>query len=61
MTLSFSLKYAPPEIVALYVAKDSRMTADQAADVWAIGNIFFELLTGERVFPSGTPTKVRCC
>jgi serine/threonine protein kinase len=49
--LSFSLLYAPPEVVHAVEAKDKTVRADPAVDMWAIGVIAFELLTRARIFP----------
>ena len=54
--LSFSLKYASPEVVHSYEAGSQTIHVDAAVDIWAIGVIAFELLTGERTFPSTTTT-----
>lgn len=43
--------YAAPETVLALEAGSRTVTADSAVDIWAIGVIAFELLTGERVFP----------
>jgi serine/threonine protein kinase len=49
-----SLAYSPPEVVHLVQNGDSKMTAEKAVDMWALGVIAFELLTKTRVFPSST-------
>lgn len=53
-SLSFSLKYAAPEVVHALEAGEKAIRVEPAVDVWAIGVIAFELLTGERAFPSHT-------
>ena len=50
--LTFSLSYAPPEVALLVEAGARSAPAAAAADVWAVGVMGFELLTGERVFPA---------
>ena len=49
--LTLSLKYAAPETIAALEAGCRTIHVDAAVDIWAIGVIAFELLTGERVFP----------
>lgn len=48
--LSYSLQYAPPEIVAAVETGESTVLADSAADMWALGVIAYELLTRSRTF-----------
>jgi serine/threonine protein kinase len=58
-----SLPYTAPEIIqnVQYTSgAGASAVATGAADVWALGVIAFELLTGERVFPEGTtPDAIR--
>jgi Protein kinase domain len=51
--LTFSLTYAPPETVSAYERGARTATADAAVDMWALGVIAFELLTGRRAFARG--------
>eukprot|EP00892_Ulva_mutabilis_P005772 jgi/Ulvmu1/3567/UM167_0001.1 len=51
-SLSFSLKYAAPEVVHALEAGSKTIHVDAAVDMWAVGVIAFELLTGERAFPT---------
>jgi eukaryotic-like serine/threonine-protein kinase len=48
--LSFTLTYAAPEVVAAYEAGQHNHAVHPASDVWSLGIIAFELLTGERAF-----------
>eukprot|EP00892_Ulva_mutabilis_P008637 jgi/Ulvmu1/6145/UM277_0004.1 len=48
-SLVFSIKYAAPELIQALEAGDTTIIVDAAVDVWAIGVIAFELLTGERI------------
>eukprot|EP00892_Ulva_mutabilis_P005912 jgi/Ulvmu1/3693/UM017_0110.1 len=50
--LSFSLKYAAPEVVHALEAGSKTVHVDAAVDIWAFGVIAFELLNGERAFPT---------
>jgi serine/threonine protein kinase len=50
--LSLTLSYGAPEVMASYEARQRTHVATAAADVWALGVIAFELLTGEPVFPA---------
>eukprot|EP00892_Ulva_mutabilis_P000505 jgi/Ulvmu1/10455/UM063_0010.1 len=50
--LAFSLKYAPPEVMAAVESGCRTIHVDAAVDIWAIGVIAYELLTGERAFPA---------
>jgi serine/threonine protein kinase len=51
MPLSCSLTYAPPEVIAAFDAGETHITVTGAADMWSLGVISFELLTGRRAFP----------
>jgi serine/threonine protein kinase len=46
----FTLAYASPEVVAVFEAGQATHAVAPAADVWALGVIAFEMLTGESVF-----------
>jgi serine/threonine protein kinase len=46
----FTLAYASPEVIATFEAGHATHTMRPAADVWALGVIAFEMLTGESVF-----------
>jgi serine/threonine protein kinase len=35
--LSFSLYYAPPEVIQAFMRRDATIIADPSADVWALG------------------------
>jgi serine/threonine protein kinase len=48
--LTFTLPYAAPEVVAAFEAGQHTVAMHPAADVWALGLIAFEMLTGERIF-----------
>lgn len=48
--LTYSLKYSPPEVAVAIEAGSKSIQVDSAIDIWAVGVIAFELLTGERVF-----------
>ena len=48
--LSFSLKYAAPEVVHALESGSRSIEVHPALDIWSIGVIAFELLTGERAF-----------
>ena len=52
--LCYSLKYAPPEIIHALEAGRKTTQVSGAVDIWAVGVIAFELLTGERAFPQFT-------
>jgi eukaryotic-like serine/threonine-protein kinase len=47
--ISFTLAYAAPEAVTAYARGETRMLAMNALDVWSLGVIFYEFLTGSRV------------
>ena len=50
--LSFSLLYAPPEVINAVEAQARGMRADPKTDMWAMGVIAYELLTRTRIFPA---------
>jgi serine/threonine protein kinase len=49
--LSFTPSYAAPEVIAAYEAGARTLVASSAADVWSLGLVAFEMLTGEPAFP----------
>lgn len=58
--LSFSLKYAPPEVVKAYEAHESVIMVDPSMDMWSFGLMAFELLTEEPVFQPYTSAADVC-
>jgi hypothetical protein len=48
--ISCSLAYAAPEAVSAYAKGETRMLVTGALDVWSLGVIFYEFLTGSRLF-----------
>jgi serine/threonine protein kinase len=52
--VSFTLGYAAPEVISAHEAGAKRMVRERDADVWALGVIAFEMLTGERAFANVT-------
>jgi serine/threonine protein kinase len=49
--LTFSLAYSPPEALQALQEGAVTVTADAAADMWAIGVIAYELITRSPAFP----------
>eukprot|EP00892_Ulva_mutabilis_P002522 jgi/Ulvmu1/12270/UM087_0004.1 len=52
--MSFSLYYAPPEVIVAYKERRRTILADPSADVWALGVIIWELLTKQKYFKEQT-------
>jgi serine/threonine protein kinase len=50
--LSFTPSYAAPEVIAAYEAGAKTLVASSTADVWSLGLVAFEMLTGEPAFPA---------
>lgn len=50
--LAFSLLYTPPEVAHAYAAQEPSIVASTAADMWAIGVIAYEMLTGAPAWPA---------
>ena len=53
--LSFTVQYAPPEVIDAYLANHKSIVATEAMDAWAMGVVAFELLTGTSAFALFTP------
>ncbi|GMH39213.1 hypothetical protein BSKO_07111 [Bryopsis sp. KO-2023] len=49
-SIEYSLRYAPPEVLIAHARGDQQMVAKRAIDVWAVGIVFWEVLTGEAMF-----------
>lgn len=60
MPLAFSLKYTAPEVVHALEAGCQSVVVDTAVDIWAVGVIAYELLTGDQDFlAQGFPSEDR--
>lgn len=57
MRLSFSLTYAPPEVAVVAQQQGEAVVAAEAVDMWALGLVAYELLTGTVLFQPFTATK----
>lgn len=55
--MSFSLRYAAPETVAAFEAKELTVGVDSAVDMWALGIMAYELLTDAPVFKRDSTKK----
>ena len=56
--LAYTLNYAPPEVVRAKERGDTHLVVAEAADVWALGLIAFELLVGVQAFEMMTTTDI---
>lgn len=45
--LAYTLRYSAPEVIQALEAGSESIKVDSAADIWAIGVLAFEMLTGE--------------
>lgn len=59
--MSCTLPYSPPEAVLAH-ANGSELLVEPSLDIWAMGVVVYECLTGERAFPRyGGNTGVLAC
>lgn len=58
--MSYSLAYAPPEVLRAVESGAHSIVADAATDMWALGVIAFELLCSTHAFPYGTKRETIC-
>ena len=56
--LAYTLNYAPPEVIRAKERGDTHLVVAEAADVWALGLIAFELLVGVHAFEMQTTTDI---
>ena len=57
VTPEYTLRFAPPEL-AIALSKGEKVTAaHQSADVWAVGVMAYEIITGETFFPPGASSE----
>lgn len=59
--LTFTLNYAPPEVILAKERGQSHIVVAEAADTWAVGVIAFELLAGVRAFEMLTESDIMEC
>ena len=57
--LSFTLAYAPPEVVKAYQDSEPMIESTPALDAWSLGVMAFELLTGAPAFKLLTEGRCR--
>lgn len=49
---SANKRYSPPEVIAFHSSEKRRIKVFASVDIWAVGVIACEVLTGERAFPA---------
>ena len=57
--LAFSPRYAAPEVVAAFEAKQPQVKVEPSMDMWALGVMAFELLTDAPAFSREVTQDVR--
>ena len=49
----YTLRFAPPELAIALSKREKVFTAHESADIWAVGVMAYEMITGETLFPPG--------
>jgi len=51
---AFTLRFAPPELAhACAASREATIVAHRSADIWAVGVMAYEMVSGELLFPLG--------
>lgn len=48
--LQYTLRYAPPEYIVLHSGGDTEVNVRLSEDIWSLGMVFWEILTGDVFF-----------
>lgn len=59
-SISYTPRYAAPEVIRATRRGERDMALLQALDAWSLGVMAFEMCTGAAAFPRGVPAETVC-